>query len=95
MTTSRAGTLKTRSKQAAKRLLNYESRNRLRIRQIEAFTTFHEAADRKARDVIDISPGWNRYWKAMCPQLSLGSTVANQPQRPPLPSRTIFRPWLG
>ncbi|TGV50903.1 class I SAM-dependent methyltransferase, partial [Mesorhizobium sp. M2D.F.Ca.ET.160.01.1.1] len=28
---------------------------------------FLEAANRKSRDVIEISPGWNRYWRAMCP----------------------------
>ncbi|RWD96028.1 MAG: SAM-dependent methyltransferase, partial [Mesorhizobium sp.] len=63
-TTSLASTLKSRSKQAVKRLIGYDSRNWLRIRQIEAFTTFLEVANRKSRDVIEISPGWNRYWKA-------------------------------
>ena len=67
MTTSLAGTLKNRGKQMAKRLLGYDSRNWLRIRQIEAFTVFLEAGNRKASDVIEISPGWNRYWRAMCP----------------------------
>lgn len=66
-TTSLASTLKSRSKQAVKRLIGYDSRNWLRIRQIEAFTTFLEAANRKSRDVIEISPGWNRYWRAICP----------------------------
>jgi len=65
--TSLAGVLKNRGKQAAKRLLRYDSRNWLRIRQIEAFTVFLEAANRKSRDVIEISPGWNRYWRALCP----------------------------
>ena len=65
--TSLAVALKNRGKQAAKRLLRYDSRNWLRIRQIEAFTTFLEAANRKSRDVIEISPGWNRYWRALCP----------------------------
>jgi hypothetical protein len=37
--TSLAVALKNRGKQAAKRLLRYDSRNWLRIRQIEAFTT--------------------------------------------------------
>ena len=68
MTTgSLAGTLRTRGRQVAKRLLGYDSRNWLRIRQIEAFTVFLEAANRKASDVIEISPGWNRTWRAMCP----------------------------
>jgi hypothetical protein len=67
MTESLAGTLKNRGKQAAKRLLGYDSRNWLRIRQIEAFTLFLEAGNRKASDVIEISPGWNRYWRTMCP----------------------------
>ena len=51
----------------AKRLLGYDSRNWLHIRQIEAFTVFLEAGNRKASDVIEISPGWNRTWLAMCP----------------------------
>ncbi|TIT99431.1 MAG: SAM-dependent methyltransferase, partial [Mesorhizobium sp.] len=67
MTTSLAGALKDRGKRAVKRLIGYDSRNWLRIRQIEAFTAFLEAANRKSRDVIEISPGWNRYWRAMCP----------------------------
>jgi len=28
---------------------------------------FLEAATREASDVTEISPGWNRYWLAMCP----------------------------
>ncbi|RUY53012.1 SAM-dependent methyltransferase, partial [Mesorhizobium sp. M7A.F.Ca.CA.001.13.2.1] len=66
MTESLAGTLKSRGKQAAKRLLGYDSRNWLRIRQIEAFSLFLEASNRKSSDVIEISPGWNRYWRTMC-----------------------------
>jgi len=46
MTTSLASTLKDRGKQAVKRLVGYDTRNWLRIRQIEAFTTFLEAANR-------------------------------------------------
>lgn len=34
--------------------------------QIEAFTAFLEADGRKSSDVIEVSPGWNRYWKTMC-----------------------------
>ncbi|WP_348642346.1 hypothetical protein [Mesorhizobium sp. B2-3-11] len=64
--TSLAVALANRGKQTVKRLLRYDSRNSLRIRQIEAFTTFLEAANRKSRDLIEISPGWNRYWRALC-----------------------------
>lgn len=67
MTMNLASALTSRSKQAVKRLLRYDNRNWLRIRQIEAFTVFLEAANRKSRDVIEISPGWNRYWRALCP----------------------------
>lgn len=42
--TSLAGALKNRGKHAVKWLLRYDDRNWLRIRQIEAFTTFLEAA---------------------------------------------------
>ncbi|TIU78215.1 MAG: SAM-dependent methyltransferase, partial [Mesorhizobium sp.] len=42
MTTSLAGALKDRGKRAVKRLIGYDSRNWLRIRQIEAFTAFLE-----------------------------------------------------
>ncbi|WP_348644053.1 hypothetical protein [Mesorhizobium sp. B4-1-3] len=59
--------LNARGKQAIKRVIGYDSRNWLRIRQIEAFATFLEAANRKSRDVIEISPGWNRYWRALYP----------------------------
>jgi len=52
--TSLAGALTNRGKQTVKRLLRYDNRNWLRIRQIEAFTTFLEAANRKSRDVIEI-----------------------------------------
>ena len=66
MTTSLAGTLKT----AANRLSNaclamvpatgcVSARSRR--------SRFLEAATRKASDVIEISPGWNRYWLAMWP----------------------------
>ncbi|RUT97258.1 SAM-dependent methyltransferase, partial [Mesorhizobium sp. M7A.T.Ca.TU.009.02.1.1] len=55
MTTSLAA-LKSQSKRAVKRLIGYDSRNWLRIRQIEAFTLFLEAGNRKASDVIEISP---------------------------------------
>ena len=67
MTTSLAGTLTNQSKRAVKRLIGYDSRNWLRIRQIEAFTEFLQAGGRKSSDVIEISPGWNRYWKTICP----------------------------
>ncbi|MBZ9962821.1 class I SAM-dependent methyltransferase [Mesorhizobium sp. BR1-1-2] len=67
VTTTSLAALKNQSKRTVKRLIGYDSRNWLRIRQIEAFTTFLTAANRKSRDVIEISPGWNRYWKAMCP----------------------------
>ncbi|TIS10821.1 MAG: SAM-dependent methyltransferase, partial [Mesorhizobium sp.] len=63
MMTSLAGALKDRGRRAVKRLIGYDSRNWLRIRQIEAFTAFLEAANRKSRDVIEISPGWNRCWR--------------------------------
>ncbi|WP_348627261.1 MULTISPECIES: hypothetical protein [unclassified Mesorhizobium] len=43
MTTSLAGTLKNRSKQAVKRLIGYDSRW-LRIRQIEALSAFSRLA---------------------------------------------------
>lgn len=66
MTESLPGALTRRSKQVAKRLIGYDSRNWLRIRQIEAFTAFLEADGRKSSDVIEVSPGWNRYWKTMC-----------------------------
>lgn len=65
--TSLADALRNRSRHAVKRLLRYDSRNWLRIRQIEAFNMFLEEANRKSRDVIEISPGWNRYWRALCP----------------------------
>lgn len=65
-TESLPGALTRRSKQVAKRLIGYDSRNWLRIRQIEAFTAFLEADGRKSSDVIEVSPGWNRYWKTMC-----------------------------
>jgi len=45
----------------ASRIPGYDSRNWLRIRQIEAFEKFlrqHENAS-----VFEVSPGWNRYWK--------------------------------
>nr|WP_281409039.1 hypothetical protein [Mesorhizobium sp. SARCC-RB16n] len=42
---SLAGALKNRGKHAVKRLLRYDDRNWLRIRQIEAFTVFLEAAN--------------------------------------------------
>ncbi|BAB54760.1 mlr9558 (plasmid) [Mesorhizobium japonicum MAFF 303099] len=77
----------------AKRLLGYDSRNRLRIRQIEAFTLFLEAGIRKAADVIEISPGWNRTWRAMCPNYR----CVDFPRRRPL--QAIFdrhrRPGAG
>nr|WP_287240942.1 hypothetical protein [Mesorhizobium sp.] len=66
MTESLPGALKRRSKQVAKRLIGYDSRNWLRIRQIDAFTAFLEADGRKSSDVIEISPGWNRHWKTIC-----------------------------
>ncbi|RWF82504.1 MAG: SAM-dependent methyltransferase, partial [Mesorhizobium sp.] len=54
MTTTLADALKDRGKRAVKRLIGYDSRNWLRICQIEAFTAFLEAANRKSRDVIEI-----------------------------------------
>ncbi|WP_442920215.1 hypothetical protein [Mesorhizobium sp. WSM4935] len=42
--TGLAVALKNRSKHAVKRLLRYDGRNWLRIRQIEAFNTFLGAA---------------------------------------------------
>ena len=59
--TSLAGALKNRGKQAAKRLLRYDSRNWLRIRQIEAFTVFLEAANRKSRDCAFVH---HKRWKS-------------------------------
>ena len=43
------------------KLLGYDSRNWLRIRQIEAFTLFIKS--RPPGDILEISPGWNEMWK--------------------------------
>lgn len=67
------------SKHTVKRLLHYDNRNCLRIRQIEAFTTFLEAANRKSRDVIETSPGWNRYWRELCPDYRSVGFPAGRP----------------
>ncbi|WP_337143481.1 MULTISPECIES: hypothetical protein [unclassified Mesorhizobium] len=47
---SLAGALKNRGGHAVKLLLRYDNRNWLSIRQIEAFTVFLEAANRKSRE---------------------------------------------
>ncbi|ULB12278.1 class I SAM-dependent methyltransferase (plasmid) [Cereibacter azotoformans] len=47
-------------------LSGYDPRNWLRIRQIEAFTAFLNADDRRLRPVLEISPGWNKQWQALC-----------------------------
>ncbi|WP_348642357.1 hypothetical protein [Mesorhizobium sp. B2-3-11] len=47
---SLAGALKNRGGHVVKRLLRYDNRNWLSIRQIEAFTVFLEAANRKSRE---------------------------------------------
>src|SRR6185369_12620355 len=57
-------TLKKRVRQYAEEYLGYDSRNWLRVRQIEAFTDF--LASRPNAKVLEVSPGWNKYWKVLC-----------------------------
>lgn len=55
---------KEKLKNYAIRRLGYDIRNWLRIRQIESFT--HFLAERPDARVLEVSPGWNTYWKDRC-----------------------------
>lgn len=48
----------------AEKYLGYDTRNWLRVRQIEAFAEF--LAARPDASVLEISPGWNSCWKSRC-----------------------------
>lgn len=47
-----------------RRRLGYDERNWLRIRQIEAFENY--LRNHPHAEVLEISPGWNPYWKHRC-----------------------------
>lgn len=49
---------------ARRKLPGWDSRNWLRIRQIESFTAFLK--DHQGSDVLEISPGKGAPWKALC-----------------------------
>lgn len=53
--------LKNRIKHYAVNHLHWDARNWLRIRQIEAFTSF--LSEHPTAKVLEVSPGWNEYWK--------------------------------
>lgn len=59
----RVSTEKIRRK-VFRRMPGYDTRNWLRIRQIDAFADF--LAIHEDRSVLEISPGWNTYWKQRC-----------------------------
>jgi hypothetical protein len=48
----------------AEKYLGYDTRNWLRIKQIDAFADF--LSERPDASVLEISPGWNSYWKSRC-----------------------------
>lgn len=50
----------------ARKIPGYDKRNWLRIRQIESFISLLIENGRTASPVLEISPGWNTYWKTMC-----------------------------
>jgi hypothetical protein len=60
------GRIKGKAVRFAKKRLGYDSRNWLRIRQIEAFTSFLKEEGRHTSPVLEVSPGWNTYWKNLC-----------------------------
>ncbi len=62
-----AGSIRGRIANAARRLPGYDSRNWLRVRQIDAFTAFLAEDGRRNGAVLEVSPGWNTYWKSICP----------------------------
>jgi hypothetical protein len=53
-------------RRALRKIPGYDGRDWLRIRQIEAFTRFLREHSRTQLPVLEISPGWNTYWKRLC-----------------------------
>jgi SAM-dependent methyltransferase len=56
--------MRDRVRHYAEKYLGYDARNWLRVRQIDAFAEFLAAWP--AASVLEISPGWNTYWKSRC-----------------------------
>jgi SAM-dependent methyltransferase len=51
---------------ALRRQTGWDERNWLRLRQIEAFEAYLDTGGRSQDAVLEISPGWNSYWKTRC-----------------------------
>ena len=58
--------LPRRAFKRARSSLGYDNRNWLRVKQMEAFEAFLKEDDRSNRSVLEVSPGWNAYWKKLC-----------------------------
>lgn len=62
--------LRRRAGYSLRRIPGYDKRNWLRIRQIEAFENFLKDGGKSESPVLEISPGWNTYWKFRCTSYS-------------------------